>query len=110
MNFAVRLFLGFPVDDAFALKLEKVPPAILNSFISEGENYLQDIIDQGVRYLGKFSVPCIELSALELLETNIYSLLQKIEPNYFYHNTPLVLLANWNDECPTSTRKYGHDG
>ena len=93
MNFTVRLFLGFPVDDMFARQLENVPDALLNSFISEGDNYLQNIEDNGVRYLGKFSNPCTELRDLELLESNIYSLLKKIEPNYSFHHTPLVLLA-----------------
>jgi hypothetical protein len=93
MNFTVRLFLGFPIDGILAHQLENVPSAILDSFISEGDNYLQDIEDNGVRYLGKFSDSCTELRDLELLESNIYSLLKKIEPNYLFHHTPLVLLA-----------------
>lgn len=94
MNFNAHLFLGFPIDDVLARKLNNVSPAVLNSFISEDSNYLKDIEIDGIRYLGKFVETYTKLRDLELLEANIYSLLAKIEPNHLFYLTPLVLLIN----------------
>lgn len=95
MTLAALLFLGFPIDDLLAQKLNSVAPIILQSFISEGDHYLKEIMDQGTRYLGKYVPSCIEVSELDHVEANIYSLLKKIEPNYPFHQQPLVLLATF---------------
>lgn len=93
MNITAQLFLGIPVDALLAEKLAIIPPQILQLYICEGDNYLQKIEDHGISYLGKHIENCVELSSLQLLEANVYSLLKKIVPDYPYHATPLVILA-----------------
>jgi hypothetical protein len=93
MNTTAQLFLGFPINTLFAEKLAEIPSEILKFYICEGDNYLKKIEKHGICYLGKNVKNCVEFPTLQLLETNIYSLLKKIIPNYPYHNTPLVILA-----------------
>lgn len=89
MNSTAQLFLGFPINALFAEKLATIPSQILKLSICD----LQEIEDKGTKYLGKYVENCIELSTLQLLEANIYSLLKRIHPEYPYATTPLVILA-----------------
>lgn len=89
--FDVQLFLGFPVDADFARELDKIRPEVLGQFIQNGEPYLQEICFHSTRYLGKFAGKGSHLSDLDLLDTNIYSILKKLVPQYPYKDTSLVL-------------------
>jgi len=88
----ISLFFGFPVDSAFDLALKSSNPQIIELFLKEGEgNYLREVSFQGKRFLGKLIGDKIDLEDLVLLESNIYSLLRKIAPDYHCQKVPLVL-------------------
>lgn len=89
--FSVELFLGYPVEGGFAEALGRVDPQLANLFIQGGENYLQQVVHQDVRYLGKFAGEMCDIGRLELLEKNIFSLLKKLIPDYSYESVSLVL-------------------
>src|SRR5438105_1590338 len=89
--FVAKLFLGFPIEHDFSLKLDKVNPEIVSLFVKKGGDYLEKINFKGVSYLGKFVGDIADGTALELLEANIYSLLKKLVPEYSYEKIPLLL-------------------
>lgn len=86
-----KLFLGYPVDSGFEKALNGVDPAIVSLFIQDGEDYLHEVRYQGARYLGKQVSQIADFEQLELLETNIYSLLKKVVPDYPYHQKQLLI-------------------
>lgn len=89
----VELFVGFPVDPLFAKELSTADPHVLNAFVQEKGEYLQEYTCDGLRYLGKHVGKNINQSELDLVETNIYSLLKKVVPEFPYDETPLYLFA-----------------
>lgn len=89
--YKVHLFLGFPVDSNFSIKLDQINPAIRTLFIKSEENYLHEVQKNNQCYLGKLIPNKSELPALEMLEANIYSLLKRLVPDYPYENVPLAL-------------------
>jgi hypothetical protein len=86
-----KLFFGLPVDSELSKQLGKINPKILSLFIQEGENYLIEVKMENQTYLGKSILNPIDLSSLELLEANIYSLLKKLLPEYPFHLNSLIL-------------------
>lgn len=92
MSFESHLFFGIEVDKLFKESLKKVDPNIKSFFIQKNSTYLQEYMHEGVLYLGKFIDASTTLQNLDLLEANIYSLLEKIVPNYPYEKAQLVLL------------------
>lgn len=88
-----QLFLGFPVDKALSKKLEKVDRTLISTYIRQDDLYLQELMDAHERYLGKYITGAIDLPELELLQSNIYSLLNKILPGHPYQEQELIILA-----------------
>ncbi len=95
--FSARLFLGFPVDPLYAGKLDRVNPALVNTFIGENEEYLCAIDHGDMRYLGKQLGSIISMDHLELLEKNIYSFLKRLVPDFPYGEAPLYLIPLLDD-------------
>lgn len=91
MNLEAELFLGFPVDELYSNQLKSINPHIKSQFIQEGDVYLQEIVHQEMRYIGKFVGNIVEYKQLELLETNIYSILKRVVADFPYEETPLYL-------------------
>lgn len=60
--FQSELFFGFPVDSHFPKT-----------------SYLEEVSLNGVTYIGKKVGPLVELSDLELIESHIHSILQKMD-------------------------------
>lgn len=89
--YEVELFLGFPIDSSFATALSSIDPKIISIFIRNDRDYLQEITYQNNRYIGKFAGKLNDLSGLELLNSNIYSILKKIVPDYPFEKTQLEL-------------------
>ncbi len=90
--YSVALFLGFPIDHAFAEALKSIDSQLANLFIRKNDDsYLQEVSYNGVRYLGKFAGEINDPASLKLLEENIYSLLKRIVPNYQFERGALVL-------------------
>ncbi len=86
-----HIFLGFPLDDACAAALEGLDPAFKKLYIQDDAAYLQEIVHNEQRYLGKIVMQTESLDALELLQDNIYSLLKKLVPDYPFRDEPLQL-------------------
>lgn len=92
--FDVTLFLGFPVDVAYAKALASANPQLLQLFLSAGHSdYLTEVVHGGLRYIGKSSGEMSSIAQIELLQNNIYSLLRKLTPQYPFTQVPLTLLA-----------------
>jgi hypothetical protein len=51
-----------------------------------------------MRYFGKFANANLTMSALELLEKNVYSLLKKIVPDFPYEETALYVFPILNED------------
>lgn len=90
----VELFFGLPIDKTLERELKEVDEAVLSIFIRPEEAYLQEATLQGKRFLGKSIGTAVDFNHLELLETNIYSLLKRILPNYPFPKTSLTLFAS----------------
>lgn len=88
-----RLFLGLPLTPSYFDQLKKLPPPLLATFIQrESPDYLQEIESEGIKYLGKYLDSPFDMANLDSLETNIYSLLKRLIPDYSYEEHPLLLL------------------
>lgn len=92
------LFLGFCLDDATEKLYHRLSISEKNLFIQDHPDYLQEKLLEGALYLGK-SVPSpVATSQLELYQTNILSLLQKVFPQKTYNKKELVLIAYDNTD------------
>lgn len=91
--FEVDLFLGFPISDDFRSRLNGVNPHLFDRFVNEGSEYLREVEHDGIKYLGKFVGGILETGRSELLETNIFSMIKRLVPDFSYDDTSLVLLA-----------------
>lgn len=89
--FDLELFLGFPINKAFAEATAKLDPKITLLFIGDSDEYLRQVAYQDVVYWGKNIGEICDVDKLELIESNIYSLLKKIVPDYPYAETSLLL-------------------
>lgn len=87
------LFYGFPVDKDFENKLASVNPYQLSHFIKNDSDYLHEVWYDGHRYLGKKLAETACVASLELLESNIFSLIQKLLPKYPCKQLALYLIA-----------------
>lgn len=75
-----RLFLGFCLDASMEQRLAALDPKIRKLFFSGGD-YLQEWNDGIQKYLGKVTDSVAALPMLDLLESNILSLKQRLLPN-----------------------------
>jgi hypothetical protein len=90
--FDYQLFLAFPVSKSYQDLLIQVSDPLRALFIQQTEGeYLQEINDQGIRYLGKNLGPSIELEKLEFVQTHIFSVLKRIVQNYVYEEELIIL-------------------
>ena len=87
-----RLFLGFHLTSDYNVELNKINPDLKKLFVQNNLDYLQELMIADNQYLGKYLEKPANLSELELLEANIYSLLGKLVPDYPYSKQPLHLL------------------
>lgn len=87
----VKLFLGYAIDRQFADLLAETKPQFAALFINAEENSLCEVQHNGIYYLGKFPPQNCDLSMLHLLEDNIYSLLNKLIPEYPFQKVPLLI-------------------
>lgn len=88
-----ELFFGFPLDPIYIKKLEKINPYLYSQFIGDSEEYLKEVNAEGLRYLGKNLGKITSIAKLELIEANIYSLLERLVPDYPYNETSLYLFS-----------------
>jgi hypothetical protein len=91
--FQHQLFFGFLIEADFSAKLQAIDPKIRDLFIQNDANYLQTATHNKKTYLGKFIGKKGELSQLEQLEANIFSLLKKLVPDFPYEKHSLILFS-----------------
>lgn len=89
--YSIKLFFGLLVNEEFANHLSKVNPDLLALFIQNKEDYLSDITVENMRFIGKYIDKAVDLTSLELLQLNIYSIVKRILPEYTCENNPLIL-------------------
>jgi hypothetical protein len=92
--FKILLFLGLPITPLFSKILDTANPNTIKFFISENEDsYLKEVTFEQNRYIGKFLGETVTIFELHLLEKNIYSILNKMIPDYPFDLTSLVVFA-----------------
>ena len=85
------------MNELFLSALNALNPKVVAIYVThEGSCvseavYLQEFVHHETRYLGKFLGSKTDLSSLELLEENIYSILKRLVPSYPYLDVPLKL-------------------
>lgn len=87
----VDLFYGFPLDEAFMEQFRKVNPEISTMFIQDSSDYLQKISFNNQSFIGKNIGRVTDIDSLNLTQTHILSILNKLVPNYTYKSNVLVL-------------------
>lgn len=88
-----ELFFGFPINEKFKARLQEVNPYFLSLFIREGDDYLQQVTFNHEQFLGRKIGQASQLSKLESLQVNIYSILKKLVPDFSVEEIPLVLFS-----------------
>lgn len=88
----VELFFGFPLNEQFLEALQNMDKRLYDLYVQKGDAYLQRFEYEGRSYLGKPVGSISEISTLELLQLNIYSLLKKLVPDFPFDLTPLQLI------------------
>jgi hypothetical protein len=87
-----QLFIGFPIDQQFESLLLQVNPHLLKWLIQEDNpSYLQYSTFEQRRYLGKKTGGIPDIDTLELLQSNVYSLLRRMIADYPYGENPLYI-------------------
>lgn len=94
------LFYGFQMDKDFENRLASVNPYQLSYFIKNDSDYLHEVWYEGKKYLGKRLEETASVHSLELLESNIFSLVQKLLPKYPCRQLALYLLAIADQRLP----------
>lgn len=87
-----RLFFGFLAEGVFAAKLSLVADDLKSFIIQNQDPYLYRISHEGKVYLGKYVESELTITDLQLVESNIFSLLRKLLPDYPYRDVELFLI------------------
>ncbi len=93
MMFKTSLFLGLPVTSTLEIALKQANPGLFALFTKGGPDYLEFYEQSSQRFLGKNLGEVTDLSRIELVGVNIYSLVLRLAPNYPCQTTPLTLIT-----------------
>jgi len=86
-----ELFLGLKVNTLLKQELKKSSSSVLDLFIQDHPEYLQQVAFNGSEYLGKKLGEKLDLSHLDQIQQNIQTLVSRVAPQYVYHHSALVL-------------------
>lgn len=92
------MFLGALLTPEIGQKLNAINPSLRNFFIQDGEEYLKEKVHEGEIYIGKKISSIENLSELDLIEKNIYSLLKKMIPDIHCEKGALWLFPILTDK------------
>ena len=87
----VELFLGFPCNSEYLAIFQELPASLVKVFVGEDASYLQKIEMENGSFLGKRIGKEVDVEGLKNLEANIYSLLNRLTPDFPVKETSLVL-------------------
>ncbi len=86
-----QLFLGIEFDEKLRKGLLYANPHAVEIFINSSPEYLQEVEHEGKRYLGKECGKHQLIEALQLVQNNAESLIQKLIPDY--EKRPFLLFS-----------------
>lgn len=86
-----QVFLGIKELPLLEETLQKNSPQFLALFIQDHPDYLQRVYLHQQPYLGRFLGSHVDLSCLDLIEENIYSLLHRLASDYPFQEADLEL-------------------
>lgn len=89
----LQLFLGLQVSHRLEDALNQKDDFLISSLIGDSSHSLKRIQQGKEFYLGKFIGDIGRLPDLVLLEKNIFSILNKLLPDYNFTDDPLILLT-----------------
>lgn len=75
-----HLFMGLELEPRIEESLQKNSPSLLEFFIQDHPDYLKKMTFEGKSYLGKTVGKAVDLTQIELVEVNIFSLLHRLMP------------------------------
>ncbi len=88
----MQLFLGAPIEGAFASVFNCANPDLLLTFVKNDSDYLSTIVYGPKTYLGKSLGVIYELAQLELSEAHLRSLVKKLFPDFPSESLTLYLI------------------
>jgi hypothetical protein len=91
--FQTELFIGFPVDDSLQKGLNRMRPEVADYWINNQKDYLHKAEMENQLFIGKYLEECETTNRLNLVETNIVSLIQKLVPGWTPDAQAAVLFA-----------------
>jgi hypothetical protein len=96
------LFLGLRLSGVTQHLLNQMNSRQRKVFINNEGPYLRAVLHEEYLYLGKYAGDKADLAKLKLLESNIYSILNKLIPNFSFQQHPLELLVIPKEETDIS--------
>ncbi|MEX1012240.1 MAG: hypothetical protein WD595_00765 [Waddliaceae bacterium] len=96
-NLHPSLFLGYPIIDKYAMAFSAVSEDARSLIIQPGDMYLQQIEYDCTLYLGKFIGEHCSVKEISLLEANVYSLLQRLTPDFAVSSSSLFIFPVSNE-------------
>jgi len=91
------LFFGLPFESEPGIQIDALEETLKKLYINDEEGHLIELTIDKERYLGKKVGNIIDLPHLALLESNIYTLLKKLLPDYPIEDYPLYLVTINNE-------------
>lgn len=88
---SLELFLGFPCTPEYLAIFKNLPDSLVKVFVGQDDSYLQKIEREGESFLGKRIGKEVDVEGLKNLESNIYSILNRLTPDFPIKETSLVL-------------------
>lgn len=88
----LQLFLGIPVDAHLAARLKSTKE--YTRLISSDPDCLIELNGAQGCFIGKKIDQFVDNERLRNAEANIYSLLNKLDPNYSFKSIPLILFPH----------------
>jgi len=76
-----ELFLGLHVSKELAALIDSLPAEKRDLYIQPSGEYLSEVHHDNKRFIGKACGNKIDFEAIKQLETNIITMLNKIDPN-----------------------------
>ncbi len=75
----IELFLGLPITKELAALIDSLPAEKRDLYIQPSKEYLSEVTVDNKRYIGKSCGEKVDFDSIQLVETNILSLLRKLE-------------------------------